>query len=272
VAAPDLSAEPAAHADERLRVGDRVLLAVSDGVFRMPRDFLGDAHDHLVAAHGSATLPIGAFALPGETTTLIDLGIGPRNFEGKGVLEGGRLLTGLAGHGIGPGDVDLIALSHLHADHVGWLATAEGEPVFPRARVAVGREDWTWFVEGERLEPHLAAAFATLERDERVELLDGDRQIAPGVTRLHAPGHTPGHSLYAVHDAGERAVLLGDAVYCPLQLAHPDWEAMTDLDPALARRTREAALRAIDHDGSLTVGCHFPGLRAGRIAGGHWTG
>ena len=279
--APDpLPDVPGVEAEARLQVGDRMLLALSDGYFAMPTDFIGTreeptaAHDHLAAEHGRATLPIGAFLLPGERTTLLDLGVGPFDFGGGGWLVGGRLLRSLARHGLQPQDVDVIAVSHLHADHIGWLATLEGEPVFPRATVMLGREDWEFFVEGDEspmtLDPHVRAALDTLGRQGRLELLDGDVQIAPGLTRLHAPGHTPGHSIYVVHDAGERALLLGDAMYCPLQVAHRDWDAMSDVDVGLARRTREAQLRALDEDGGLALGCHFPGLRAGRVVGGAW--
>ncbi len=279
--APDpLPDVPGVEAEARLQVGDRTLLALSDGYFAMPTDFIGTreeptaAHDHLAAAHGRATLPIGAFLLPGERTTLLDLGVGPFDFGGGGWLVGGRLLRGLARHGLQPQDVDVIAVSHLHADHIGWLATLEGEPVFPRATVMLGREDWEFFVEGgaspTTLDPHIRAALDTLGRQGRLELLDGDVQIAQGLTRLHAPGHTPGHSIYVVHDAGERALLLGDAMYCPLQVAHRDWDAMSDVDVGLARRTREAQLRALDEEGGLALGCHFPGLRAGRVVGGAW--
>ncbi len=61
-----------------------------------------------------------------------------------------------------------------------------------------------------------------------------------------------------------RMLLLGDAVYCPQQLSHSDWQAASDVDPALARRTRETFLRDLELHGGEAVGSHFPGLIAGR--------
>ena len=94
----------------------------------------------------------------------------------------------------------MLALSHLHPDHVGWLADVEARPTFPNATVCFGAGDWEFFVEGDGgrmgLEPHMRACLLALAERDRVTLLDDDRQIAPGVTRLAAPGHTPGHSLY----------------------------------------------------------------------------
>jgi glyoxylase-like metal-dependent hydrolase (beta-lactamase superfamily II) len=104
----------------------------------------------------------------------------------------------------------------------------------------------------------------------RLTLLDAEQQIVPGLTALPAPGHTPGHTVYAVHDGSDRALLLGDSLYCPQQLSEMDWGAASEVDPVLARRTREWLLREIEGSGAATVGPHFPGLRAGRLLGGQW--
>jgi glyoxylase-like metal-dependent hydrolase (beta-lactamase superfamily II) len=271
-----------AGASTELVIGDRTLLALSDGflILESVQDFIGSpaeptgAYDALKPIHGEVRLPLGCFVLPGEVNVLVDAGFGPVDAEGLGIMVGGNLLRQMAARGLAPDDIGILALSHLHLDHVGWLATAEGEPVFPNAQVHVGRADWDYFVEGDEanlpLAPHIRAALVTLAEDDRVTLLDDDRQIAPGVTRLAAPGHTPGHSLFAIHDRGERAVLFGDAMYCPQQLTNSDWAATSDVDPALARRTREAYLRDLEAHGGAGVGCHFPQLKAGRIISGAW--
>ncbi len=270
-------------ASQRLRVGQRELIALSDGFFSLTDypQFLGSPSqptggaDALVAEFGGEPrLPVGAFLLPGDVMTLIDAGIGPVSV-GHGTLIGGNLLSQLARTGVSPEDVDVLALSHLHVDHIGWVADGQGTPTFPNAQVHVGAADWRHFVDGDpggamSLEPHILAGLLHLADNGRVTLLDDDRQIAPGVTRIAAPGHTPGHSVYAVHDGDERALLLGDAMYCPAQLTHADWGVMSDIDPQLARTTREHLLRSLDEAGGIGLGCHFPGLRAGRVVGGAW--
>jgi glyoxylase-like metal-dependent hydrolase (beta-lactamase superfamily II) len=85
---------------------------------------------------------------------------------------------------------------------------------------------------------------------------------------MPAPGHTPGHTVFAIHDGAQRALILGDAVHCPLQLTNPDWEALADVDPRLARVTRDRLSREMDDAGLPGVGCHFPGLAASRVVGG----
>ena len=271
-----------AGASSAIRVGDRTVLALSDGFLSLEqvRDFIGSpaqptgAYDALRESHGEVRLPLGCFLFPGDPMVLFDAGFGPVDAQGLGVMVGGNLLRQLARHGVAPEDIDVLALSHLHLDHVGWLATAEAEPVFPNAIIYFGRPDWDYFIESGRAElplaPHIRALLLAQAEQDRVRLLDDDRQIAPGVTRLAAPGHTPGHSLYAIHDQGERALLLGDAMYCPQQLTNSDWAATSDVDPNLARRTRERYLRDLEAHGGAALGCHFPELRAGRVLSGAW--
>jgi glyoxylase-like metal-dependent hydrolase (beta-lactamase superfamily II) len=255
------------------RIGDVTLVALSDGFILMDDDFIGSpahptaAHDALKDEHDELVMPIGCFLIRGEATVLIDLGYGPAS--SGGTIAGGNLLHQLRAEGLGPGDIDVIALSHLHPDHIGWLGDAHGEPVFPNAQVTFGQADWDYFVDsGEAtlpLEPHIRQTLAVLAERDRVTLLDGDKVITPEITRLAAPGHTPGHSIYTIVDDEDRAVLFGDALYCAEQLTELDWGAVTDVDRELARATREKYVRAVETTGGLALACHFPGLEADRV-------
>ena len=265
-------------------VGDRTVIALSDGYLNMEADLgrtlLGTpdrptaGYDELKRAFGGdeVRLPIGCFLVPGQLMVLVDAGVGPVDYGGMGLIFGGNLLPQLAAQGIAPEQVDVLALSHLHPDHVGWLADTDSEPTFRNAHVYLGSGDWEFFVEGDGgvmgLAPHLRACLRELAERGRITLLDDDRQIAPGITRLAAPGHTPGHSLFAIHDRGERALLFGDAIYCPQQMNNSDWLALSDVDTVLAARTRELYLRDLEAHGGVGLGCHFPGLRQARMLGG----
>src|SRR3954468_12699165 len=81
---------------------------------------------------GNAEFPVGSFLVPGEQTLLIDAGVGPFATDG---LTGGALLDHLAILGVQPADIDVIAVSHLHLDHDGWLATRDSGVTFPNAAV-----------------------------------------------------------------------------------------------------------------------------------------
>jgi glyoxylase-like metal-dependent hydrolase (beta-lactamase superfamily II) len=256
------------------RVGDRRVLGVADGVFTMTDDFMsvpGYRHN-FDDDTGRANLPVGSFVVEGDRTVLIDAGIGPFAIEG---LVGGNLLDELAAVGIHPTDVDVVAVSHLHLDHDGWIATRDAGVTFPNATVHVGRGDYERFVVGDPgdgygMARHKKAAFSELFDAGRLELVDDVTEIVPGVVAMPTPGHTPGHLAFAIRDRGERLLVLGDSMYCPAQLTEMDLTAMHDVDPALARRSRELLARELESHEERTeaVGCHFPGLRAARIVGG----
>jgi glyoxylase-like metal-dependent hydrolase (beta-lactamase superfamily II) len=102
----------------------------------------------------------------------------------------------------------------------------------------------------------------------KVDPITEDGEIVPGISTLHAPGHTLGHRCVVLSSGDERALLLGDAVTCPVQLEETDWGAMSDIDPAMSKRTREALLKELEGTGDMTLGSHFPGLEFGRVLRG----
>ena len=259
-----------------MRIGDLELVALSDGVCRMPQDFYVGldfaAHPDLLADDGHVHIPIGCFIVRGsERTVLVDAGLGPTEADSWG--RGGELPAALASAGIDPADIDVVVCTHLHIDHIGWLL-ADGVPYFPNATVRFGHDDWDTFVttpgeddRGRQIMEGLAAA-------DRLDPLHGDMvPIAPGLTARHTPGHTPGHYGLVVASGSDRALILGDAVEHPLQLSNPEFHALSDIDPELAARTREALWREVEGSSTAITGAHFPGLVFGRVvvaAGQRW--
>ena len=77
-----------------------------------------------------------------------------------------------------------------------------------------------------------------------------------------------GHTCVVISSGQDRALLLGDAVTCPLQLDEPTWHSVADVDPALADRTRERLWRELEEDRTTGVGAHFPELQFGRVLPG----
>lgn len=251
-----------------MRVGDLEVLALSDGVYKMEQGFYVGLdfarHQDLLAADGRVHIPVGCFLVRGAgSTVLIDAGVG--RVEPGPWGHGGELPAQLRRAGVAPAEVDTVVCTHLHIDHIGWLVDA-GAPFFPNATIRYGAGDWQPFVaerdagdRGRQIMESLAAAG-------RLEPIDGDMApIAPGVTARHTPGHTPGHYGLVLSSGDDRAYVLGDAVECPLQLSEPDFHAMSDVDPALAARTRERLWRELEGTAALVTGAHFPGLAFGRV-------
>jgi glyoxylase-like metal-dependent hydrolase (beta-lactamase superfamily II) len=258
-------------------LGDVRFESVRDGTSYLPRDYFGVTEGAVHAAtlgdSGQLELPIGGFIVhTGGKVVLLDAGLGPMSVEwqpadgGSVRLEGGALPGVLAGAGISPADVDIVLLSHLHADHSGWV-WQDGRPYFPNATVRFGRGDWETYVE-QGVSGADGDGFRALGEIGRVELIEHDGQVAPNITSLHTPGHTPGHQTYIVSSGGERALFLGDALSCPLQMEAPELEALADMDPELGIATRELIFRELE-EGDLISGPHFPDVRWGRVLVGN---
>ena len=251
-------------------VGELEVIPVTDGIARLPQEFMVNAdwsvHQDLLADDGRLHLPIGCFVVrTGETTVLIDAGFGPHD---TGWLVGGELPDQLGKAGVAPGEVDVVVCSHLHLDHAGWLVH-DGAPFFPNATVRFGAGDWQQFVTDAEPDDGIRKAVELLHELGRIEPIDDDGEsIAPGITARFAPGHTHGHNVFVLSSGDERAVLLGDAITCPIQLQETDWHAVSDVDAALAARTRVALWQELEDSEAKAVGAHFPGLEFGRVLRG----
>ena len=134
-------------------------------------------------------LPIGCFVVRTGSTTVLDAGMGPVDL---GWIAGGQP-GALTSAGVRPEEIDVVACTHLHFDHAGWLVEG-GRPVFPNATVRFGAADWRrWVVEapdGDRIR----SAMLLLDEQGRLDPIEADGEsIAPGITARAAPGHTEGH-------------------------------------------------------------------------------
>jgi glyoxylase-like metal-dependent hydrolase (beta-lactamase superfamily II) len=259
------------------KVGSIDVIGLQDGVSRVSPGIFGApdlaSYRALIGSDGRVELPISAFVVRTRgTTALIDAGLGDRTVEwqprgeGPQALTGGRLPAALAEAGLGPEDVDVVLLTHLHLDHNGWV-WHEDAPTFPNATVRFGAADWAALVaEHQGDSAHMMRSLAELGR---VQPIDADGEVLPGISALATPGHTPGHMMYVLASGGERAMILGDAISCPVQIEAPELEALADVDRALGIATRDRVLRELEGSDTLVGGPHFPGLEFGRVVVGN---
>lgn len=208
-------------------------------------------------------LPCNCFLVRSAgTTILVDTGVGPPGLWDWGAEGEGRLPGVLEDYGVGRDDVDVVFLTHLHIDHLGWNTDAEGTPLFPRARYFVHRDALQFARSGVEL-PHIRRCVEPLL--DRFDTVSGTLQIAPGVTAFEAFGHFPGHMGLRLRSSGTEAMLIADTAVHPALLHEPDWVYVSDGDPALCAETRRRLLpELIDRD--VVVACgHYPGSGIGRI-------
>jgi glyoxylase-like metal-dependent hydrolase (beta-lactamase superfamily II) len=252
-----------------MRIGDIEVAAVSDGEGKLAATYIPkidwDAHAQLLDADGNFDIALGCFLIrTGAHTVLVDAGLGPVTFP---PFRGGDLPGNLAAAGVRPEDIDVVCITHLHVDHIGWLVR-DGAPYFPNAVVRFGAKDLDQFVHADQPDPFAPPIVNVLADTGRIETVAGRTTVAPGVDMIDTPGHTLGHMSVVVSSGAERAFMLGDAVACPLQLEDAEWAAMSDVDPELSSRSRDALYRELEATGDLMVAAHFPELQFGRVLRG----
>ena len=202
----------------------------------------------------------------------------------------GPFLERLAAAGVRPEEVDLVLLTHLHADHVGWNTRLEGGrwvPTFPRARyVFSGREraygdalaaqdgsDATLRAEaglGAMTHPPLAGVYEdsvvpVLRAGLAQEILVDGREVAEGFSFLPSPGHSIDHASIRLTSRGSQALFWGDVMHHPVQVARPDWNSIYCEFPEAARRSRRAMMEQAAESGALVLTTHFGESSAGRL-------
>lgn len=166
--------------------------------------------------------------------------------------------------------VDVVVCTHLHVDHVGWNTMRVNDswmPTFPNARYLIGRQEheyWSRDKDEDQMavmEDSVAPIFAAGLAD----LVETDHQISKEVWLIPTTGHTPGHVSVMIESQGARAMITGDFIHHPCQIARPDWTVSFDEDEAAAAACRQAVLSDIADSSVLVIGTHFAAPTAGKV-------
>jgi glyoxylase-like metal-dependent hydrolase (beta-lactamase superfamily II) len=169
--------------------------------------------------------------------------------------------------------VDTVFCTHLHSDHVGWNTMKCGDgwqPTFPNARYLLGRNEFMfWDDERKAGRGSTPAVFADsiqpLFEVGLVDLIDLPHRVTDDITLFSTPGHTPGHASVQIRSHGLEALITGDFIHHPCQMAVPTLAEIADNDGVLAGRTRRQVLETCAGKPILVIGTHFPRPVAGYV-------
>ena len=147
----------------------------------------------------------------------------------------------LARLGVEAAQVEHVVLSHLHWDHAG------GVHLFPRATFYLQEAEYRfWTQDPTAARPPFANLtddasmkyLAGLEGTRRLVLINGDREIQPGIECMSAPGHTPGQQAVVVDTARGKAIVGSDCGHV-FRNYQQDWPSAFSMDLAACLRTYE---------------------------------
>ncbi|MBS2533626.1 MBL fold metallo-hydrolase [Catenulispora sp. NF23] len=244
--------------------GDLQVVSLRDGYIDMPptrlRDEDGRPLDELPAAvplaDDNLRLSVNAFFITdGARSVLIDTGASDVwHVPGMGLIY-----AALDEAGIDRAQVTDVAITHRHEDHVSGLIAPDGSEAFTELeRVWIGAGDTSVFT--GRLAPL---------RD-RVVPVSEAVAINAWTTAIPTPGHTPGHTVYAVRSSTGHLLAWGDTVHVPtLQFDQPNVSWELDGDQPQARAARAALLAQLTQPQHFVAGAHLdsPGIARVSAAG-----
>jgi glyoxylase-like metal-dependent hydrolase (beta-lactamase superfamily II) len=185
----------------------------------------------------------------------------------------GFIMQNMKASGYEPAQVDTVVITHLHPDHFGGVADADGKPVFPKARIMVAKEDNDYWLSLKVAEeaPAKYQPFFKMARDTAAPYQQAGQWqtftvgsvLVPGIKAVKANGHTPGHTAFAVESEGQKLLIWGDLVHAhAVQFARPDVSFEYDVDQEQAVATRKSIFKTMAITKTLVAGMHlpFPGI------------
>jgi glyoxylase-like metal-dependent hydrolase (beta-lactamase superfamily II) len=264
----------------RLALGELEITILSDGVLDIPTRMLNRDMDAAaiesalgagLTAPGQVQYGINTVLVrSGRELVLIDAGAGS-----TWMPTAGKLAARLAAAGIGAGTITKVIITHGHPDHL-WglvdefddsLRFANAEHIMPAFELDYWRK-----VSITSLPDRMQGVAAGTKRvigtvDERLAAARPDAEIAPGISYVPTPGHTPGHCSVRIASGSHGLIVTADTLFHPIvSFAHPEWQPISDMDGAEAVASRRRLLDMAATDGLQLAAYHIPFPGLGRVA------
>ena len=205
---------------------------------------------------------------------LIDAGMGDALSEKHkkiyGIEKPSELEKKLSELNLTPEDIDLVILTHLHADHAGGVVkldeSGKKAPRFPNARHVVQIKEWNDAMSpDERTSAtYLTENLKLLKDFDLLELIDGEDEVAKGIKVKSTGGHTPGHQVVFIEDGNNKILWPGDIIPTASHLKIP-YVASVDLFPLETMELKRKFLDMCINDGWLLAFDHDVNIKLGRL-------
>lgn len=275
----------AGSSGNRVTVGNVEIVSLSDGILEFDLcnffpDHKSEAEwepyvQHLTGEH-KVRFNLASYLVRSEgRTLLVDTGMGARPADAP-ETPWGELMNDFQTQGLRADEVDMVVMTHLHRDHVGWNLTSRPgagakpafAPTFPRARYWLSVKDWAACHDPAVMParfPNAATTVWPLEELGLIEFMDGEYTLTSELTAIPTPGHTPGHMSIRINSQGEQAIILGDAIHNQAQVQETHWVSRADMDPEQTRITRRSLMEQLEQEGMLGIIGHFPYPGFGKV-------
>ncbi|MBI4533174.1 MAG: MBL fold metallo-hydrolase [Candidatus Melainabacteria bacterium] len=204
---------------------------------------------------------------------LVETGMGERwghkerdRFEIKTLVSSEQVVKEA---GLSNDDVDFVVISHLHFDHAGGATRYEGTaliPTFPKAKYLVQKGEWEFAhkANARAQASYRATDFDPLQEHGVLEIVDGDREIVPGIWVHVTGGHTRYHQIVTFESTGRKGIFFADIIPTRTHLP-PPWVMGYDHFPLTSCDAKDKWLTLAVQEKYLVVFDHEPGIPWGYV-------
>jgi len=206
----------------------------------------------------------------GSKLVLFDTGFGD-----NGSPTQGGLLANMASAGIDPNAVDVVIISHFHADHISGIRAKAGAANFRNAEIMVPAEEWAWWTNDSETSKAAEVWKGQIANSKRVfepiakdvKRFDYGKELVTGITSVDARGHSPGHAAFVIASGNAKLMYIADVTNHPAIFArHPEFRLWADMIPDLALTNRRKLLDMLAAERMPMTGYHYPFPAVGHIA------